>query len=234
MKNSTHTWRSLSHFGGGALLLLAIACSAPMTGDSACGAVTVDTTWADGRTYGEQADTIAAVRSRQGVSPRGTMLYARELDVNCDGRLELITQVNDSGQLYLDVFMRDTTTRWLRVLRAPSRVTGREIVVELGVAGSFNVRSFATVGSDEGGIVPRVFNWNGSSFASLGVPVEYALRMEELWTPECRRRNAPRALPDGRFVLSRETISRSSNLGHGAECALPRDTLRVLGNSLRP
>jgi hypothetical protein len=89
-----------------------------------------------------------------------------------------------------------------------------------------------TVGSDEGGHVPRAFGWRGERYRELHVPHSYTLRFEADWSPECYERLTPTLVPPNRVRLMRETISPASASGHGEHCDLPLDTLRVVGDSL--
>lgn len=209
-------------------LLLFVACgdAAPEQLGQECPVGAADTLWISGETAAEHPDSIRVVLARRNVHPRGEVLYAFAADLDCDGDLDVVVQEADSGHLYLSAYRSEADTA-KRLFTSEAKVKGREVVVALGATTAIKLRSIAVVGSDEGGLVPRLFVARDSQYVELTLPTQYFLRMEEEWTPTCRQINSPNLLADGRIVLSRETIPPTALKGHGVFCALPRDTLVI-------
>ena len=190
-----------------------------------------DLAWASGQTNGERPDSVAAIVARHSIRLRGEPLVAYEADLDCDGVVDLAVQGSDTGQLFVAAFLRGSDTD-REVLHANSSVRGREVVVAVGASSGVGPRDIVFLGSDEGGIIPRLFRWRDSAYGEVRIPSDYLLRMESEWTADCRRANTPRFSKDGRLILSRETIARTSDSGHGPSCSLPRDTLTISADSL--
>lgn len=209
-------------------LVLTLSCADTQLKQNprACAAIAADSLWAAGETFAEDTDSIHAVLSRRNAHPRGDVLYAYEADLDCDQALDIVVQSADSGRLYL-TFYRSSRDSVEALLESESEVAGREVVVALGASHAMNLRTIVIVGSDEGGLVPRIFVWRELHYAELALPDYYLMRMEEEWSPLCRRVNTPVLLADERVILSRETISLSAKMGHGIECDLPRDTVVI-------
>jgi hypothetical protein len=163
-----------------------------------------------------------------------TIVYADTVDLNCDGRTDYVAQgrTRTSGELAFVAFVNDSTG-WRRVLMSTSPVQGTEAMVLAADLTGGGRRDLITVGSDEGGYVPRAFRWRGEQYAPVAIPRAYVLRQEEDWDAACRQKINPQWVAGGVRLL-RETISPASTAGHGADCDLPEDTLRVVGDSLVP
>lgn len=158
------------------------------------------------------------------------------LDLNCDGRPDLVAQVRlpdaDRGtELFLVAFVAEASG-WTEVLRVRSLVAGVEgvsVAADLNGDGHLDLLS---LGSDEGGVIPRMFISAGKLLREIAMPVTYRLRQEADWASDCWIRLAPALLPDGSIQLARETLSPSGAEGHGTDCHLPLDTLTMRGDSL--
>lgn len=165
------------------------------------------------------------------------VLYADAVDLDCDGRLDLVGQIVEppvSGrarQLSFLAFVQ-TATSHRSILRTPSTVDGPESAVLALPLKSTGRRDLVVFGSDEGGIAPRVFAWADSVYKELTLPAEYMLRSEPDWSTQCVSKRMPGLGRTGSLVLLRETISPRSDRGHGEDCSMPRDTLVVRGDSL--
>ncbi len=197
-----------------------------------CSPIDGDGSWAVGRLQEERPDHIDSVTPPIVREFAQSVTYAEMIDLDCDGTRDFVGQiVTDSGDLVLLALVA-TSTGWEEVLHSKSLVAGREIVaIAADLTGSAR-RDLVTIGSDEGGYIPRIFRWNDRAYAEVHVPVHYFIRFEEQWGPECRRRIDPLLIEPRSVVLMRETISRSSRSGHGADCALPVDTVVIAGDSL--
>ncbi len=167
--------------------------------------------------------------------PGGAVLYADSVDLDCDGRKDLVAQVRPpsvTSNPVLIALLRETSGEWRQVLLEQSPVAGLEGVV---IAADLNGDGFldlVTVGYDEGGQIPRMFVSVNRSYRSIGVPARYYLRHESDWGSDCLRRVLPALVPGQRLALTRETLSRSNRIGHGEDCSLPVDTVMLRGDSL--
>jgi len=166
----------------------------------------------------------------------GVLRYADTLDLDCDGTADFIMQAvtSDSAAKLVDVIYVSTATGLREVLRTPSAVDGREaLAIAADLSGS-GKRDVVLLGGDEGGYVPRVFRWTDEHLQEVIVSRQYILRFEADWSKDCQRKANPGMAGEREVTLMRETISPTSVSGHGAECALPVDTLVVRGDSLVP
>lgn len=163
-----------------------------------------------------------------------TVFIADTIDLNCDGQSDFIGQLilaGGSGGLTLAAFVQERG-EYREVLRARSIVDGPEaLAIAADLTGS-GKRDLVTLGSDEGGHVPRLFIWRGGHYAAVAVPVEYHVRQEAEWSTACLQRLNPGIVDGTDITLLRETIPLTALKGHGPDCALPIDTLRVVGESL--
>jgi hypothetical protein len=163
-----------------------------------------------------------------------TIFYADTLDLNCDGLSDFIGQIIPSSGTVgptLVAFVQEDG-RYRQVLLSRSPVDGSEALAIAADLTGLGRRDIVTLGSDEGGYIPRVFVWREGEYTPLGVPLEYHLRLETEWNSECLRKLNPGLVDGGRITLLRETISPTALKGHGAECDLPTDTLHIVGDSL--
>jgi hypothetical protein len=161
-----------------------------------------------------------------------TIVYADTVDLNCDGRTDYVAQgrTRVNGRLAFVAFVNDSAG-WRRVLMSASPVQGREVLALAADLTEGGRRDLITVGSDEGGYVPRAFRWRGEQYEPVTVPRAYVVRQEEDWDAACLQKINPQWVGGGVRLL-RETISPTETGGHGSDCELPSDTLRIVGNSL--
>lgn len=218
------------------VLGLVLSCSAQGSSGSlgVCDVSTFDDSWARGLTQGENPAYISRVVPTWLRDSADTVFYAETPDLDCDGTKDLVVHFAehaDRTALRLSVFLSSGDSL-VEALTAQSKVRGREVLVSSGELRGQTRRDFVTLGSDEGGLSPRVFVWTGMRVTEIPVPRDYLLRMEAEWSADCRARQSPRIISGRRLVLSRETISRTELRGHGTECELPRDTLFVVNDSL--
>jgi hypothetical protein len=162
-----------------------------------------------------------------------TVLTAVQLDLRCDETGGVVAQVLRSGRLAL-VAYTNGSSGFEEVLMALSPADGPEEVVFAADLNEDGHLDLVTMSQDEGGYIPRVFVSDVNRYTSARVPREYTLRQEELWSSQCHRQILPVLLEGNRLQLRRETISPDSTIGHGANCALPADTLAIVGNRLVP
>jgi hypothetical protein len=176
---------------------------------------------------------IAAVTPAPVRAVLDTIVYADTVDLNCDGRTDYVAQgrARTNGSLAFVAFVNDSTG-WRRVLMSTSPVQGTEVLALAADLTGGGRRDLITVGSDEGGYLPRAFRWRGDRYQPVAIPRVYVLRHEEDWDAACRQKINPQWVAPGAVRLLRETISPTSTMGHGAECDLPADTLRIVGDSL--
>jgi len=167
-----------------------------------------------------------------------TVIRADSIDLDCDGRFDLIAYISArpenkvASERILVAFSRQHEENWVRVLWSPSPVDGIERLLIAAPLTTSNRRDIVSLGSDEGGYVPRVFLWANLELAEVRVPARYALRLEEDWDVKCLQLNAPRLVGDHHVVMSRESITPRAKTGHGKKCDLPVDTLFVRRDSL--
>lgn len=238
----TMSWSSWSIAAVPAVLISGLACvdaPKPPTEWDGCPTIQVPLDWELGVLPAELPAEIASVFPASLRPAVDTVFFAQQVDLNCDGLPDLVAYALGaadsplSGRLSILGYLR-TPEGWRNVLAAPSRVDGREVLVLAAPLTERHHIDLVTLGMDEGGTTPRVFRWVGNQYDEVRVPVEYSLRHEEAWGPTCRRRAVPRLGPGATLILPRETISRGALVGHGADCGLPRDTLRVYQDSLVP
>jgi len=163
-----------------------------------------------------------------------SLLNVDTLDLDCDGRFDYVAQVipADHGARPTLVVAISSGDTLRRVLSSESPVEGREataLAADLTNSGKLDL---VTIGDDEGGVVVRVFRWNGGVLTAVQVPPQYRLREEADWSVECQEKVNPRLSLDARLILLRETISPTALRGHGESCDLPADTLHIQGDSL--
>ena len=164
------------------------------------------------------------------------VIYVDTLDLDCDGQLDVAAQGvalpgPSPGRLVFQVWVRRGAD-WKPVLRSVSPVDGPEKIAIAAPLTSSQRRDLIVIGADEGGYVPRAFRWMGDSMVSVDVPPEYQLRNEPDWDATCARKRNPRLVGRSEIALLRETISPSSTRTHGESCALPIDTLHIVGTHL--
>ena len=184
-----------------------------------------------------QSTYIASITPPTAHAILDTIFYADTVDLNCDGRTDYLahgrarTDWETPRALLLIVEVRGANG-WRRVLVSNSPVRGVEVAAIAADLTGGGRRDLVTVGSDEGGYVPRVFRWREEQYVPVAVPGKYVLRHETDWGAACRQRINPRWVGRGRISLLRETISPASAEGHGADCDLPVDTVQIAGDSL--
>ena len=162
-------------------------------------------------------------------------LYAQRMDVDCDGDDDFVAQsvrTEDQGGAFL-AYVQDQG-EWRLVLRSESAVDCIERVALAADVSGQRRRDLVVLGADEGGFIVRVFRWDGGTYRSVSVPPVYQIRHEEEWDASCLSKINPEYVPPDQLALLRETISPTSLRGHGRECDLPRDTLRIQGDALAP
>ena len=164
-----------------------------------------------------------------------TFLYALRMDIDCDGDDDFVAQSGrseDQGSTFLAYLQNQGD--WQLVLRSESAVDGIERVALAADLSGQRRRDLVVLGADEGGFIVRVFRWDGGTYRSVSVPPVYQIRHEEEWDASCLSKINPEYVPPDQLALLRETISPTSLRGHGRECDLPRDTLRIQGDALAP
>ena len=207
--------------------------TAATQGGVACGPVTRSRFGSVAAERGEDSSFISSVVPTL-VREQFDVFYADTLDLNCDGVPDLVGfgEQRKRGGLMFFAFVV-ASGDWREVLREPSAVEGTEkLVLAADLLGSGR-RDVMTIASDEGGYVPRLFVWHDDRLSSLAIPTVYVLRQEEAWGEECLRRIEPRLVAPNRISLMRETIPPTSDVGHGEDCELPRDTLEIRGQLLQ-
>ena len=182
---------------------------------------------------GQDSGFIDAVVPSE-VRTQFVVFYADTLDINCDGRPDVVgfgeARVGREASFFAFVA---ADGHWREVLRASSPVEGVEklaLAADLLGSGRLDV---ITISSDEGGYVLRLFVWQKQVLTSIEIPRAYNLRNEEAWDETCLRRIEPQLVAPSRLSLLRETISLSDVVGHGTSCELPRDTLEIRGQALQ-
>lgn len=167
----------------------------------------------------------------------GEIVTLESLDVGCQGNIAFAGQLiprsgPDSAVPTFAVYQRAPDGSMTRLLWAPSPVAGPEyLAVAADLSGSGHL-DLVTLGIDEGGRLPRVFRWSERGYEPVRVPTYYNLRNETEWDAKCLANNSPSVTSTHLLVLSRETISPDSATGHGADCQLRRDTLRISSDTL--
>lgn len=178
--------------------------------------------------------SVLPTRVRSVIASLATsVIYADTLDLDCDGVTDAVAQiVSIQGSLTFAAFLvRPDSVH--TVLFSPSVVDGPEIVVLAADLSGDGHRDLVTWGSDEGGSIPRIFRWGAGKYSEVVVPMVYHVRNEELWGPHCRQTVLPAVTKRLLLVFSREPIPPTSLTGHGTECELPRDTLRLVADGLK-
>jgi hypothetical protein len=222
--------------------LLGVACQKPQSGGSevprqqakvvapTCGPVVITRFGANGVGLDRVGSSLPALL-RRGVD---SVLNSDTLDLDCDGRLDYVAQVIPKGggakpTLVVALSAGDTMRQ---VLSSESPVDGLEataLAADLTGSGKLDL---VTVGHDEGGFVVRVFRWDERGLTPVQVPLQYRVREEADWSPECQSKINPSLSPDSGLILLRETIPPTARKGHGESCELPVDTLHVRGDGL--
>lgn len=185
----------------------------------------------------ENQSYISRILPRAALSDIDTAFYADSLDLECDGTADIVASIlpKTAGKRVSRptfVVYRQNGDSLHRILFAPARVDGVEkIAVVADLTGS-GKQDLILIGGDEGGYSPRLFHRRESGFVEIPMPSKYRIRQEADWDAACMQAVNPRVLSGRRIQLLRETISPSATEGHGSSCSLPRDTLRLVGDSL--
>ena len=221
------------------LLVLCIGCGARPregTGQAAppprCDPVVREVLGATGSLQGTAR--LASLVPSQVSALADTVFYADTVDLNCDGRSDFVGQiiprVSPEGPTLVAFVQENGGYR--EVLRSRSPVDGPEALALAADLTGAGKRDIVTLGSDEGGHIPRVFAWREGQYAAVAIPVEYHVRQEAEWGAACLQKLNPGIAEGGRVTLLREIIPPTALKGHGPDCALPTDTLRIVGDSL--
>ncbi|MBK7907045.1 MAG: VCBS repeat-containing protein [Gemmatimonadetes bacterium] len=157
---------------------------------------------------------------------------AASIDINCDGRLDFVGQVrrvSGSSVLRLLALERRSDNTWRTLLDTESNVAGPEVARLAADVNNDGLRDLVTVGYDEGGLTPRIFLRAESTFRESPLSAAYLIRFESEWSRACLTSVLPRFASGAGLVLTRETIPRTSAVGHGTLCDLPVDTIKLGG-----
>lgn len=169
-----------------------------------------------------------------------TIFYADTVDVNCDGSFDILLYAQRAareatpGRQVLGIF-RLKGGRWDGLLMKDGVVDGVEQLVLVADLSGDRQLDLVTMAADEGGYIPRVFKAVGDTgYVEIRVPLVYTIRHEAEWSSTCLAKVNPRVVGAGRMSLLRETISPGADRGHGDQCDLPRDTVRIVGDQIGP
>jgi hypothetical protein len=211
--------------------------SSTIASDGPCGPRNFAVVGNRARPRTEDPAYIAAILPSALRAEADKVFYADTVDLECKGTFDFVAAIapkGAAGRRPRPVFVvyRSTRGGLDRILYTPMRVDGvEEVAVAADLTGS-GKRDLVTIGSDEGGYLPRVFRWSGRTYVEVAVPNTYRLRQEAQWGPDCMRKINPVAVGHRSIRLLRETISPKAVAGHGVSCSLPADTLRLVGDSL--